>query len=231
MTDSYNCKTCNFSSDTKANYNQHIKTKKHLSHLKVDKKTVGKPDTNIVNKTSDKPLKKTNDKSTSKAVNKPSKVKTTFECDYCDEEFTSKNRLSKHVKLCEVDSVSEESVEESSGSPNRASYDVSFDITADVDMTNKSFIDTLNATKDEVIKKLLLDNHRLNQDRNTLISENKYILGLIENINAEYRKRFLEMNDTFNNIVKSRDIYSMGEGSDDGETDDSGDNVEYNIEA
>ena len=71
----YNCECCNFSTLLKSNYNNHIKTNKHIGNVSIKLATVSQK-LAVVSQESINP----------------------FKCKYCDQCYKHKSSLSKHIK-------------------------------------------------------------------------------------------------------------------------------------
>lgn len=73
----YYCECCNYKTKQKGHYDKHLKTKKHLSQQKVNKKsTVCQPFVNSLS-TSDK---------------------KSYFCKYCDKKYTTRQAMYRHIK-------------------------------------------------------------------------------------------------------------------------------------
>ena len=112
----YNCIDCNFCSNLKANYNRHLKTKKHLNNVKSianDHNTVNtnvntvNTNVNTVNKREDTVNTNVNTVNEKEhyhnfSVNTSDSeiYKKTYNCKYCLKYFTSRQSKYQHQKRC-----------------------------------------------------------------------------------------------------------------------------------
>jgi ElaB/YqjD/DUF883 family membrane-anchored ribosome-binding protein len=78
----YNCECCNFSTLLKSNYNNHIKTNKHIGNVSIKLATVSQKLAVVSQKL---------------AVVSQESINP-FKCKYCDQCYKHKSSLSKHIK-------------------------------------------------------------------------------------------------------------------------------------
>ena len=122
MEKDYNCILCNYKSNRKGDFNRHIKTKKHLSnqvegdlsskidevekaHKGVEKESKkDKKRTKVEKKGQKKDIKRTNEfEKGQKTDIKELKIKELNICNYCENEFSSRQTLLRHKKrYCKI---------------------------------------------------------------------------------------------------------------------------------
>jgi len=96
----YFCKSCNFSSNLKSNFQRHLNTLKHKKRIKKIGNNLPLKD-EIYSEFTPKPSKIP--KSPSKIPPKPSKI---YVCEHCNKEFSRKDNLKRHMmRRCKGDNT------------------------------------------------------------------------------------------------------------------------------
>lgn len=82
----YNCESCNYSTDDKGNWSKHKKSKKHFKNsYKENKTTTNNSDCNP---------------KVFRLKSEGIKTKKEYICEHCDEIFSLRSNLSRHLKYC-----------------------------------------------------------------------------------------------------------------------------------
>ena len=100
---SYNCYLCNFKTPNKYNYNQHIKSKKHLNKLsKNGSENVEKCGKNVEN-VEKKCIINTEDNQKSQLLTDPISKHV---CNLCSKVFSRNDSLKRHISVCKLNQYS-----------------------------------------------------------------------------------------------------------------------------